>query len=143
MRAFVDTSSLFKKYVEEPGAAQLESLLAPVFEIIIAPITIVEFHSTVSRRLREKTLSTSDARWIEAEFSIDCNYFGIVQWNDDLIRESLRLTHKYPLRTLDTIQLASAVISEAAIVITSDKRLFEIADKEVENAVYIGEEKRQ
>ena len=65
MRAFIDTSSLLKKYVDEQGADTFDALLLSVSEIIVAPITLLEIHSIIERRLREKTLNTADAAWIE------------------------------------------------------------------------------
>jgi len=71
MRAFIDTSSLFKKYIEENGSKKLEELLGSVSEIIIAPITILEVNSILERRLKEKSINSLDAKWIEKEFLRD------------------------------------------------------------------------
>jgi uncharacterized protein with PIN domain len=47
MIAFIDTSSLFKKYVEEGDYQALDSLLKDISEIIISPITALEFNSVI------------------------------------------------------------------------------------------------
>jgi predicted nucleic acid-binding protein len=131
MRAFVDTSSLFKKYVEEPGSEDFNRLLEDVSEIIIAPITLLEVHSILERRLREKSLKSSDAKWIEKEFFLDYSYFGVVDWNDDLQKECVRIIRKYQLKVLDSIQLSAAILAKVSLFITSDKRLFEASGKEL------------
>ena len=138
MRAFIDTSSLFKKYVDEKGAAEFDTLLASITEVVVSPITVVEFHSILNRRLREKTLLAVDAHLIEKEFLKDYSFFGIVQWNDDLVKETLRVSQKYPLRTLDAIQLSSAVVAGGELFVTSDKRLFEVAEKEFDDVRLVG-----
>ncbi|MDD5673270.1 MAG: type II toxin-antitoxin system VapC family toxin [Chitinivibrionales bacterium] len=138
MRAFIDTSTLFKKYVDEDGAEEFDALLNTIFQIIVSPVTIIEMHSIIYRRLRERSLSAADARWIENEFMTDYDYFGIVQWNEDLTKKSIALSRKYPLRTLDGIQLASSILSNAAIFITSDKRLHAFAVKELDKVTLIG-----
>lgn len=137
MRVFIDSSSLFKKYVEEQGAEEFNTLLDSVSEIIVSPITILEIHSILERRLREKTLRPADSKWIEKEFLIDYNYFGVVQWNNDLMQECIRVIRRYQLRILDGIQLSAALISNIALFITSDKRLYAAAEKELSHVQYI------
>lgn len=85
----------------------------------------------------ECTLGPEDAHWIEKEFLIDYNYFGVIQWNNDLVRESIRLISKYRLRVLDAIQLSAALLAKASLFITSDKRLFAAAKKELPHAKYV------
>jgi predicted nucleic acid-binding protein len=131
MRAFIDTSSLFKKYIEEEGSPAFNALLESVFEIFVAPVTFLEIHSVIERRLREKTLTPGDARWIEKEFLSDYGYFGIVEWNDTLMEKCVAIMRKYPLRILDSIQLAAASLSGSALFVTSDKQLYRAAKTEL------------
>ncbi len=131
MKVFIDTSSLLKKYVLEKGTEEFNAVLNNVTEIIVAPVTILEVHSAIERRLRDKTLKPSDAKWIEKEFLIDYNFFGVVRWNDDLMGESIRVIRKYQLKVLDGIQLASALRSDTTLFVTSDKRLSEAAENEL------------
>ncbi|MFH1761729.1 MAG: type II toxin-antitoxin system VapC family toxin [bacterium] len=137
MRAFIDTSSLFKKYVEEEGSGKFNKLLDSISDIIVSPITILEINSVIGRRVREKTLRPQDANWIEKEFLKDYSFFGIVQWNESLIKECTRIIRKYHLRVLDGIQLSAASISDAVLFITSDTRLFKTSKKEIDNVKYI------
>lgn len=98
---FIDTTSLFKKYVDEKGADTFDALLKSVFEIIISPITLLEINSIIERRLREKTLNASDANWIEKEFMFDLNFYGVVEFNEKLISECIRVIRKHQLKVLD------------------------------------------
>lgn len=131
VRAFVDTSSLFKKYVEENGAEEFNRLLDSVFDIIVSPVTILELHSILERRLREKTLLRADAQWVEKEFQADYQYFGVVEWNDSLLKESIRVVRRHQLRVLDGIQLASGLLAGPSLFITSDRKLYDAAIKEL------------
>lgn len=131
MRAFIDTSSLFKKYIDEKGADAFETLLQSVTDIILSPITHLEINSIIERRLREKTVSTADAKWIEKEFLFDLNFFGIVEFNDKLTFECIRVIRKYQMKVLDSIQLSAAIIAKPEIFIVSDKQLYKIAKKEL------------
>lgn len=137
MRAFIDSSSLFKRYVVEKGAEEFNRLLETVFEIIVSPITVLEVHSIIERRLREKSLKIEDGKWIEKEFLKDYGYFGVVSWEDELIETATRLIRKHQLRVLDGIQLASGLICNPDLFITSDKQLFKAASQECKKTVFI------
>jgi predicted nucleic acid-binding protein len=137
MNAFIDTSSLFKKYVDEPGSEKFDRLLENISGIIISPITILEINSVLERRIREKTLKTSDAEWIENEFLTDYAHFAVVKWSEDLISQSTRIIRRYQLKVLDSIQLSSAILAKAEIFITSDKRLFEACRNEISGVSFI------
>ncbi|MDO5577321.1 MAG: type II toxin-antitoxin system VapC family toxin [Fibrobacter sp.] len=138
MRAFIDTSSLFKKYVDEKGADTFNLLLQSITEIIIAPITLLEVNSTIERRLREKSLNSSDADWIEKEFMFDLNFYGVVEFNENLASECIRVIRKYQMKVLDSIQLSSAIVAKPDIFITSDKQLYKIASKELNHIELVG-----
>jgi len=137
MKAFIDTSSLFKKYLDEQGSSEFNKLLESVFEIIVAPSTLLEIHSIIERRIREKTLQSEDAKWIEKEFLTDFNFFGVIEWNDELLEKAIRLIRKYQLRVLDSIQLSAAQLSGAALFITSDKQLYKAAKNELHSVTFI------
>jgi predicted nucleic acid-binding protein len=137
MKVFIDTSSLLKKYVDEKGTEKFLTILEDVTDIIIAPITILEVHSAIERRLHEKTLKQADAKWIQKQFLFDYTFFGIVEWNDALQKECIRLLRRYQLKVLDSIQLSSAIIAEVKLFITSDKKLFNASKKEIAQTVLI------
>jgi len=135
MRAFIDTSSLFKKYVEEDGSKELDSLLREISEIAVSPITWIEMSAVVARRLREKSLTSQQAAWLKSEMYRDFQSFHRVVWNEALDKAATDIVYQHSLATLDAIQLASGVLSKADLFITSDRRLFEEAKKEVRKAV--------
>ena len=137
MRAFIDTSSLFKKYVDEDGSRALERLLQDVSEIAVSPVTWVEMSAVIARRVREKSLTAQQAAWLTAEARKDFQGFHRVVWNEGLETTATRLVSHYPLSTLDAIQLASGVLSKAELFVTSDRGLFEEARKEVRKAVCV------
>lgn len=137
MRAFVDTSSLIKKYIVEEGSDKFEAQLEVITEIIISPIYLLEINSAIERRLLEKSITNQQTAWIRAEIKKDYHYLSRVLWNDNLEEKSLEIIHKYHLKTLDSLQLASVCLSKPDIFITSDKKLFKTAKKELRNVKFI------
>jgi len=130
VKAFIDTSSLIKKYVQEEGSDRLETELAKVSEVTVAPLYWIELNSALERRLREKTLSPPQAATIRQEAARDLNYFGKVLWRDALEKKAVEIIKKYGAKTLDSVQLASGILADADIFLTSDQDLFAIARKE-------------
>ena len=137
MRAVIDTPSLFKKYVEEDGSRALERLLKDISEIAVSPVTWVEMSAVLARRVREKSLTAQQAAWLADEARKDFQSFHRVVWNEMLETTATRLVSRYPLSTLDAIQLASGVLSKAELFVTSDRGLFEEARKEIRKAVCV------
>lgn len=131
MKAFIDTSSLLKKYVLEAGSDTFDELLKEISEIIVSPIYLLEVHSAIDRRLKKKDLTAQEAAWILSEIAKDTDYFAKILWNENLENTGLGLIGKHHLKTLDAIQLASALLSLADLFITSDRHLATIARKEL------------
>jgi predicted nucleic acid-binding protein len=137
VKAFIDTSSLFKRYTEEPGSTNLVRLLDGVSELIVSCVTWLEITSTVERHLRTKLIKRDEAAWIKAEIKKDFNYYLIVVWNENLEQKAEELISRYGLKTLDSIQLAAACLSAAEMFITSDKRLGSYARREISDVQII------
>lgn len=137
MRVFIDTSSLFKKYVEEAGSKELGRILQDTSEVAVSPTAWIEMNAAIARRLRNKSLTTEQATWLTLEARKDFQSFHRVIWSEPLETAATRLVSRYPLSTLDAIQLASGMLSKADVFVTSDQRLFEEARKEVRKAVWV------
>lgn len=138
MKAFIDTSSLIKRYIEEGNYTELDDYLESASELIISPITTLEFHSIIERKLRDKSMSPKEAQFLEQQFKIDLNYIGIVQWNSHIESAAQKFIRSHQIKALDAIQLAAGKLSGVDLFITSDKKLFLSAEKEIIHTVYIG-----
>ena len=138
MKIFIDTSSLFKKYVQEAGSDTFEEVLKKTTEIIISPITWLEVNSVLERRLREKTISEKESKWVEREVKKDLCFFGIVKWNERLEDKAVQLIRKYQLKVFDGVQLASCLIAKTELFLTSDKKLYQSSKKEKVRTQLIG-----
>ena len=138
MKIFIDSSSLFNKYITEAGSDTLEIVLKEASMIIVSPVTLLELTATLERRFREKTLSKHQMEVIKSELFKDFKYFHQIIWDETLEKESLSLVGKYPLRTLDAIQLASGCLSKSDLFVASDKLLLEKAKKELPKILFVG-----
>ena len=137
MNVFFDTSSLFKLYHREEGTDELMELFDKVgIEILyLAEITKIEFSSVVWKKCRKNEIDENLAQLLLTKFEKDTVKFSFIQ-EDLLIRNSAQEligTHwRIGLRTLDAIQLASALSNKDRIdlFLTSDNLLSQISEIE-------------
>lgn len=137
MRLFIDTSSLFKKYVDESGSEDFERLLSKVSEIAVSPVTWVEMNAAVERCLRTGALSAERAGWLRAEIKKDFSYFYSVVWNENLEQKAVQLIRRHALKTMDAVQLASGVLSDSEMFVTSDSQLHRAAKQVIRNVHFV------
>ena len=137
MKLFVDTSTLFKKYVDEAGSGDFDKLFGEATEIIVSPVTRIEMHSAIAKYVREKWLSEQAAKKLSIEIKKDFIFYSRVFWNDNLEEKSVEIAQSLSLKTLDAVQLASGVLSKADLFVTSDKRLFDEASKVIHKTRFI------
>lgn len=137
MRVFVDTSSLFKRYIHDEGSVALERLFGESSEIVVSPVTWIELNSALSRCVRDKSLTTKQFSSVLSEAKKDFDFFFRVEWNENLEHKAVEMVSKAFLKSLDAIQLASGVLSKADIFVTSDKKLFEAAKAVIRETRFI------
>lgn len=133
MNLFFDTSSLFKLYHQEDGTEELMDFFSSnqIESIYLSDISRIEFSSAVWKKCRKTEISEEIATLLIEKFETDSKNYHFVIQSDKLIRHAKNLMSKHwktGLRTLDSIQLASALAEKNIdVFFTSDKILAEIA----------------
>lgn len=135
---FLDTSALAKRYVPEIGSSWIRSLTTDMSEnaIVISRLSTVEFVSALVRRQREKMINQDDFITLRGAFLNHVEkVYTIINLNKDVLIAARFLLERHSLRTLDAIQLASALkarqIFEAEpIFVSADTRLLTAAAAE-------------
>jgi hypothetical protein len=139
---FMDTSALGKRYVQEKGSLWIAKLLAsPYAEIIISELTMVEIASVFARRHREGNITLAEfLRYRQTFWQHSQHEYRVMYLDSQIIRLARSLIFKYPLRSLDAIQLASAIVARRVVKVnpvflTADDRLLPIATSEGVTAI--------
>jgi predicted nucleic acid-binding protein len=135
---FFDTSGLAKRYINEAGSVWAKGILRPSagHQILVAYITRVEMLSLLARQQRAKSIRASDFRRARGTFLVHLRkQYQVVVLDDRLLARAGRLVLKHPLRTLDAIQLASAlearqILKIIPIFVTADTQLLRAAQVE-------------
>ncbi len=115
MRVFLDTSSLFKLYHSEDDTEELQLLFSTgkITSIFLSEISKVEFTSTISKKVRTKEITESEAQTTLDLFESDFRKYSFVVTDSIVIEQARIMASKYGrqgLRTLDSIQFATSVL---------------------------------
>jgi predicted nucleic acid-binding protein len=106
---FADTSAIARRYVTEVGSGWVLSWAVPAAGnvVIISELTTVEMFSLLARKQREGLLSANDIAQIQTTslIHVEKEYLAI-PLSRPVLAQARQLLVKYPLRTLDAIQLA-------------------------------------
>ncbi len=139
MHLFIDTSALIKLYHNEKGTERLRNILEEnknnLF-ITVSKLSITEMHSAFMKKVRANEIEREDAISALDFFKLDLDKFNVTSLNDNLIDVSIDLILNYSgqknLRSLDSLQLSSAIISninnKIDKFISSDKDLLAVAE---------------
>lgn len=132
MTLFFDTSALIKKYIFEAGSDMVDDLMNKADSIIVSSITEIETYSTFKRLLVEKAISESDYRVLLNEFDIDYPYFTHISFDTLVSANAKILIEKYQLKSLDSIQLGTALLlkDEIDYFVACDTKLISSGKKE-------------
>jgi predicted nucleic acid-binding protein len=120
MRAtyFCDTSAIIKLYHAEIGTDYMESIFSDnQCVIMISELTLVEFDSSVSKKVRTGDITESAKNEAIKNFKKDCqDRFFVNPLDSKIIRSAGKLINRYgnklSIRTLDALQLGSCLVEE-------------------------------
>jgi len=131
MNLFFDTSALIKRYIAENGSPQVDTLLSKAKIVYVSSITLIECTSTIRRLLAEKAITLSEYKHLKHDLLSDFNYFTLIPLTGSLVRTATDVIDKYQVKTLDAIQLASAIMVKKDIqsLVACDKKLIQTSKR--------------
>ncbi len=131
----LDTSLLVKLYVPEPESADVARWIGEDSLVVVSEIARVEFASAVARLVREGTFSRARGRTLLGRLQADWERYARVGVDGRVLDEAIALLARHPLRTLDAVQLAGALVIDRRAPSrlqfgTADRRLVAAAARE-------------
>lgn len=131
MACLIDTSVLFKIFVEEPGSQNAHLIINEVANPTISALTKVETSSALRRSAQRLKLPALQVARLGAHIQEFCEQIAVIPITNSLESIALEMmkSHKR-LRTLDAFQIASAISAETAYFATADIELEKIARSE-------------
>ncbi|MBW1865505.1 MAG: type II toxin-antitoxin system VapC family toxin [Deltaproteobacteria bacterium] len=129
MKTFFDSSAFAKRYVEEIGSQLVDDICLNAKIVSLSVICAPEIISALNRRVREKSLSLQDYFTIKQHLSDDVRDAVIVNLLPEVIATSTKLLEASPLRAMDALHVACALVWGAELFVSSDKQQITAAKK--------------
>jgi predicted nucleic acid-binding protein len=114
---YLDTSSLVKLYVAEPGTEAVRAFVDRAAIVATSAIAYPEARAALARRRRERALSAAAFAGAKRQLDADWPKYLAVHVTDTLCQEAGQLAERHALRGYDSVHLASflAVAREAGV----------------------------
>ena len=140
MNLYLDISALIKRYVIEPGASDVRTLIQQVELFATARITRAEMAAALAKSIRMKVASTKQANRNFVTLQSDWPAIFCIEISEIVVNQATLWAWDYNLRGYDAIHLAAASLwqksmDETVTIATFDRQLWTIA-QQVGLAVY-------
>jgi predicted nucleic acid-binding protein len=104
---YLDTSSLVKLYVAEPGSDAVRKLVDAATVVATSSLAYVETRAALARRRRERALLPAAFASAKKAFEAEWSKYFTVDVTLTLCREAGELAERYGLRAYDSVHLAA------------------------------------
>ncbi len=111
--AYMDTSLILKRYLEESGTAEARQLLRR-YRVVSSAITPVEATSALWRRRALGDVAEADLQAILRRLAEDRSHWEFVDLTTDVLDRAEQVIQRAGVRTLDAVHLASALTVQTA-----------------------------
>lgn len=129
MKVFLDTSAFAKRYVVEAGSDRVLAACQEADSLAVSVICLPELISTLSRLVREKRIASSAYRKLKAGVMADLADVDICQITPVVLASVVSLLESHPLRAMDALHVACALVCEPDFFVSADHRQLAAARK--------------
>jgi predicted nucleic acid-binding protein len=114
---YLDTSSLVKLYVAEPGSDAVRKLVDSASVVATSSIAYAETRAALARRRRERALGPAAYSSARKTFEAEWTKYFTVEVTSALCRQAGEFAERYRLRAYDSVHLAAfaEVANEAGV----------------------------
>jgi len=125
MKAYLDSSSFAKRFIEEAGSEKVEGVCAKASELGLSVLCVPEIMSALNRRRRERTITNTQYDAVKRRVVDDVRDADIVNVTPSVVASSITILETCPIRTLDALHVACALEWKADLFVSSDKQQLE------------------
>lgn len=129
MKVFLDTSAFAKRYIAEQGSEKVLAVCQQAESLIVSVICLPELISALSRLVREKKLTKAAYRQLKNEAMADMKDVDICQITPEVLASVVSLLEEHPLRAMDALHVACALIYQPDVFVSADHRQLSAARK--------------
>lgn len=125
---FFDTSALVKRYYPEVGTAEVDRLIESEDSVVVSSLSVIETVSAFRRKYNRGTITEPEMNaLLGAFFSEALDEFLVLPLADSFLQFSFELVLDADLRTLDSLQLSTALSIDS----TGGSPVFVCADRDL------------
>jgi predicted nucleic acid-binding protein len=129
VKTFFDSSAFAKRYVEEPGSQNVDSLCQEATEVALSVLCVPEIISALNRRIREGILTRREYAEAKQYLSQDIRDAAIINILPQVVSTCTKILEASSVRAADALQVACALEWETELFVSSDKRQISAAKK--------------
>jgi predicted nucleic acid-binding protein len=139
--AYIDTSTYLKIFVKESGSVQARELVRK-HRVLSSAIVSVECFSALSRKKHAGELKPREFETLINKIRESLAHIEIIRLTDDVLAQAGQIVAGAPIRSLDALHIASALIFQEAMrlslpFVTSDRRQLETAREQGFKSLFI------
>ncbi len=127
MKAYCDSSSFAKRYIEETGSDRVEHICAEAAELGLSVLCVPEIISALNRRRREGTITGDHYHAAKCRLLEDVRDADIINLTAPVVGAAVIVLESSPVGTLDAMHVASALEWGTDVFVSSDKRQIDAA----------------
>ena len=129
MKAYLDSSSFAKRFIDETGSDKVEAICAKATDLGLSVLCVPEIVSALNRRRRERTLTKRQYDLAKRSLIEDVRDADIINLTTSVVGSSITVLEASPVRSLDALHIACALEWEADLFVSSDKRQLDAAKR--------------
>ena len=134
MNVVFDSSAFAKRYIAEPGSEQVDAILQSAAQLGLAALCVPEIVSALNRRVREGVLPQGGYEQAKAQLAADVGDAIVLQLTPEVVATAVTLLENNILRAMDALHVAGALVWQADLFVTADRRQFAAAQQAGLNA---------
>lgn len=127
MNLYAESSAVLAWLLAEPRAEDVRRRLRDAEHIVTSDLTIIECERALLRAVALQELAEKDAEERRAELRTQASAWHRLRIDGEIVARAAQPFPGHPIRTLDAIHLASALIAATALpdlrLLTLDRRL--------------------
>jgi len=129
VKAYLDSSSFAKRFVEEDGSDRAEATCSQALELGLSVVCVPEIVSALNRRKREHMLTALQYDNAKQRLLDDVHDADLVNLTPSVIGSAIRILERSPIRAMDALHVACALEWGADLFVSSDDRQLKAAKK--------------
>lgn len=122
MRVFFDSSAFAKRYVSERGTDDVLAWCDRASELAVSVILIPEVVSTLRRLVREGRLGHDAYLGMKTDLAADLADAMLCDTSPQVLQRAVDVLEAHPLRAMDSLHVAAAIVCGADVFISADVR---------------------